>query len=125
MSALDLPPESFDLGWSEGALYNLGLETALPMCAVLLRSGGYLAFAEAVWRTTYSPPEVREAFADCPTMGRVKDVVPLIEAYSLVDLSVCPMKPGGLTSTFPWNTGSKRSGICKWDNGTGNLVVTV
>lgn len=43
MSALDLPPESFDLVWSEGALYNPGLATALPMCAGLLRPGGYLA----------------------------------------------------------------------------------
>jgi ubiquinone/menaquinone biosynthesis C-methylase UbiE len=87
MSALDLPPKSFDLVWSEGALYNLGLETALPMCAYLLCSGGYLAFTEAVWRATDPPPEVLEAFADYPTMGGVEDVVSLIEAnaYSLVD----------------------------------------
>jgi ATP-binding cassette subfamily B protein len=87
MSALDLRPASFDLVWSEGALYNLGLETALPMCADLLRSGGYLAFTEAVWRTMDPPPEVREAFADYSTMGRVEDVVSLIEAnaFSLVD----------------------------------------
>jgi SAM-dependent methyltransferase len=87
MSALDLPLEGFDLVWSEGALYNLGLETALPMCAGLLRSGGYLAFTEPVWRTTDPPPDVREAFADYPTMGCVEDVLSLIEAneYSLVD----------------------------------------
>ena len=87
MSALDLPPENFDLVWSEGALYNLGLEAALPMCAGLLRPGGYLAFTEAVWRTTEAPPEVREAFADYSTMGRVEDVVPLIKesGLSLVD----------------------------------------
>jgi SAM-dependent methyltransferase len=87
MSALDLPPASFDLVWSEGALYNLGLATALPMCAGLLRPGGYLAFTEAVWRTTDPPLEVREAFADYPAMGRVEDVLALIEAnrYSPVD----------------------------------------
>lgn len=87
MSALDLPPESFDLVWSEGALYNLGLAMALPLCAGLLRPGGYLAFSEAVWRTLDAPPEVREAFADYPTMGRVDDVVPLIRksGLSLVD----------------------------------------
>ena len=83
MAALDLPPESFDLVWSEGALYNLGLEVALPMCAGLLRPGGYLAFTDAVWRTTDPPPEVREAFADYPTMGRVEDVRSLIEAHGL------------------------------------------
>jgi len=87
MSALDLPPGSFDLVWSEGALYNLGLEAALPMCADLLRIGGYLAFTEPVWRTPDPPPEVRAAFADYPAMGRVEDVVAHIEAnpYSLID----------------------------------------
>lgn len=87
MSALDLPPESFDLVWSEGALYNLGLAAALPLCAGLLRPGGYLAFTEPVWRTTNAPPEVRGAFADYATMGRVEDVLPLIKksGLSLVD----------------------------------------
>ncbi len=80
MSALDLPPESFDLVWSEGALYNLGLERALPLCAGLLRRGGYLAFTDAVWRSEDAPPEVREAFADYPTMGRVEDVIAFLEA---------------------------------------------
>lgn len=83
ISALDLPPESFDLVWSEGALYNLGLATALPMCAGLLRPGGYLAFTEAVWRTTDAPPEVREAFADYAAMGHVEDVFPLIKECGL------------------------------------------
>ncbi len=88
MSALELPPESFDLVWSEGALYNLGLERALPICASLLRPGGYLCFTDAVWRRTDPPPDVRRVFlAEYPTMGGVEDVVSLIEAkgYSLVE----------------------------------------
>lgn len=87
MSALRLPPASFDLVWSEGALYNLGLERALPMCKDLLRRGGYLAFTDAVWRTDDPPAEVRAAFADYPTMGHVDDVLDLIErsGWLLVD----------------------------------------
>lgn len=94
MSALDLPSESFDLVWSEGALYNLGLESALPMCASLLRPGGYLAFTDAVWRSEDPPLEAREAFADYPTMGRVEDVLALLEArgYSVVDHFDLPEK---------------------------------
>ena len=79
MTALDLPPASFDLVWSEGALYNLGLERALPLCAGLLRPGGYLAFTDAVWRTDDPPPDVRESFAEYPTMGKVADVVSLLQ----------------------------------------------
>lgn len=87
MSALEVPPASFDLVWSEGAFYNIGLAAALPICADLLRPGGYLAFTDAVWRTPDPPPEVREAFADYPTMGRIEDIVALIKAHplSLVD----------------------------------------
>jgi SAM-dependent methyltransferase len=87
MSSLDLPSETFDLVWSEGALYNLGLRTALSICAGLLRPGGYLAFTEPVWRTPDPPNEVLEAFADYPTMGTVEDVLSLIEvsSFSLVD----------------------------------------
>ncbi|MBW2258673.1 MAG: class I SAM-dependent methyltransferase, partial [Deltaproteobacteria bacterium] len=78
MSALDLEPGSFDLVWSEGALYNLGLERALPMCADLLRPGGTLVFTDAVWRSEHPPEEVREAFADYPTMGTSADVLSLL-----------------------------------------------
>ena len=50
MAESGLPPASFDLVWSEGALYNIGIENALRICHGLLRPGGYLAFTDAVWR---------------------------------------------------------------------------
>lgn len=100
MSALEWPHKSFDLVWSEGALYNLGLETALPICAGLLRPGGYLAFSEAVWRTTDAPPEVRELFADYPTMGRVEDVVTRIKASSLSLIHHFDLPDGAWWDTF-------------------------
>lgn len=79
MAAPDLPAESFDLVWSEGALYNLGIDTALGVCRGLLRPGGYLAFTDAVWRRDDPPAEVKAAFdADYPTMGRAADVLALI-----------------------------------------------
>lgn len=72
--------EGFDLVWSEGALYNLGLPAALELCARLVKPGGHLAFTEAVWRTDAPHPDVRAAFADYPGMGAVADAVALIEA---------------------------------------------
>jgi len=73
-------PASFDLVWSEGALYNLGIERALEVCHRLLRPGGRLAFTDAVWRVADPPPEVRAAFAvDYPTMGRATDVLAAAE----------------------------------------------
>ena len=74
-----LPLESFDLIWSEGALYNLDIENALRICRGLLRPGGYLAFTDAVWRKENPPTEIKASFdLDYPTMGWVPDVLAVI-----------------------------------------------
>ncbi len=73
------PPGSFDLIWSEGALYSIGLRNALDGCHRLLRPGGYLAFTDAVWRKENPPPAVRNSFdLDYPTMGWLDDDVAAI-----------------------------------------------
>ncbi|MDX9720186.1 MAG: class I SAM-dependent methyltransferase [Myxococcota bacterium] len=80
MSALELSPESFDLLWSEGALYSIGLAPALETCFELLRPGGALVFTDAVWRKPEPPEAVRASFDfDYPTMGTVQDDLRLIE----------------------------------------------
>ena len=87
MADLELPPGSADLVWSEGALYQIGLDRALRVCHGLLRPGGYLAFTDAVWRKDNPPPDVKAAFqAGYPTMGRVADVLRTIgrAGFSLV-----------------------------------------
>lgn len=76
-------PESFDLIWSEGALYNIGIDNALRVCHRLLRPGGCLAFTEAVWRKDNPPPEVEASFSDYPAMGGVPEVLATIEESEL------------------------------------------
>jgi len=79
MARPGLPPGSFDLVWSEGALYNIGLRAALRVCHGLLRPGGHLAFTDAVWRRENPPAEVKAGFElDYPTMGWVDDDVAAI-----------------------------------------------
>lgn len=79
IAALDLPPESFDLVWSEGALYNVGIENALGICRRLLRPGGCVAFTDAVWRTGDPPPEIRASFDfDYPAMGPASAVLAIL-----------------------------------------------
>lgn len=87
MARLEIPPESIDLVWSEGALYNIGIENALRVCRGLLRPGGYLAFTDAVWRRENPPPAVKASFdVDYPTMGRVTDILAVVAktGFSLV-----------------------------------------
>ena len=80
MARPDFAPASFDLVWSEGALYNIGIEPALRVCRPLLRPGAYLAFTEAVWRKENPPAEVKASFdLDYPGMGWAEQVPPILE----------------------------------------------
>ena len=84
MAEPGLPLASFDLIWSEGALYNIGIENALRICRELLRPGGCLAFTDAVWRRDDPPADIKACFeADYPAMGRVSDVIAAIERSGL------------------------------------------
>lgn len=81
MAHPDQPLQHFDLIWSEGALYSIGLNNALKVCFGLLRPGGYLAFTDAIWRKENPPPEVKAGFdLDYPTMGWLKDDLDAIKA---------------------------------------------
>jgi SAM-dependent methyltransferase len=80
MAQPNLPPASFDLIWSEGALYNIGLEPALGVCRSLLRPRGHLVFTDAVWRKENPPDDVRASFAqDYPQMGWTADVLRMLQ----------------------------------------------
>lgn len=78
------PPASFDLIWSEGALYNIGIPAALRICRGLLRPGGCLAFTDAVWRKENPPPAVKAGFElDYPGMGWLDDDLAAIQDCGL------------------------------------------
>ncbi|MBK9179450.1 MAG: class I SAM-dependent methyltransferase [Acidimicrobiales bacterium] len=84
IAATGLRPASFDLVWSEGALYQIGLDAALRVCRDLLRPGGYLAFTDAVWRRDDPPAAVRASFEiDYPAMGAVDRVVAVVAGSGL------------------------------------------
>lgn len=85
------PPGSFDLVWSEGALYTIGIAKALRIGHDLQRPGGYLAFTDTVWRTENPPPAVKASFEDDPTMGRADDVVAIIQASELALIDHFPL----------------------------------
>ena len=79
MAHTEQPGESFDLIWSEGALYSIGLGKALGVCHGLLRPGGYLAFTDAVWRKENPPASVKAGFdLDYPAMGWLDDNLEVI-----------------------------------------------
>jgi SAM-dependent methyltransferase len=85
MAAPSLADASFDLIWSEGAFSDIGIENALEVCRSLLKSGGYLAFTEAVWRVN-EPPTKAKAMpeTDYPEMGLIQDVIAKIAAIQFI-----------------------------------------
>ena len=62
----DLPfgKDSFDLVWSEGAAYIMGIIAAFEAWKPFLRPQGYLVVSEVVWLTDEVPAEVDEFFRD-------------------------------------------------------------
>jgi SAM-dependent methyltransferase len=79
MRAAPFADGTFDLVWSEGALYSIGFRDGVDVCARLVRPGGYLAASEAVWTVPDPPDEVRKwwetEYPDIqPISSKVSDV---------------------------------------------------
>lgn len=58
MDAMTFAPGTFDVMWSEGAIYIVGFEQGLAMCQPLLKPGGYLVVSHITWFTTEPAPEI-------------------------------------------------------------------
>ncbi len=53
-----VPDGSFDVVWSEGAIYIIGFEEGLRRWRRLLRSGGFVAVTEVTWLSDDLPQEI-------------------------------------------------------------------
>ncbi|MFP1632141.1 MerR family transcriptional regulator [Zhengella sp. ZM62] len=69
MAAIPPPKRPWDVIWSEGSAYILGVEKALADWRALLRPGGVLVVSDMVWRTDKPDDEIREFWtAEYPAM---------------------------------------------------------
>ena len=64
MCDLGLAEGSFDLIWSEGALYIMGFREGLAVCHNLLAPGGLMAVSELSWLRPDPPAECRQFFVN-------------------------------------------------------------
>lgn len=93
MRELQFPPASFDLIWSEGAIYIMGFETGLRKWKPLLKPGGYIAVTELTWLKPDPPAEVKEFWkTGYPEMKSLEENLDIIYAcdYYLIDYFVLP-----------------------------------
>ncbi len=63
MADLPFGADSFDLIWSEGAAYIMGIAEAFRAWRAFLRPGGYIVVSEATWLVPDPPTEVRQFWA--------------------------------------------------------------
>ncbi len=59
MAALEFEEQTFDLIWSEGAIYNIGVETGLRIWQPFLKKQRYLVFSELTWLRADAPEDAR------------------------------------------------------------------
>lgn len=81
LADLDLHGQKADLIWSEGAIYNFGLEKGLDIYAKHLKPGGTMAVSEICWLTG-NPPRIAKHFWDeaYPAMLTVEETMAKIKS---------------------------------------------
>ncbi|WP_028117215.1 methyltransferase domain-containing protein [Ferrimonas senticii] len=88
MTELPFAANSFDLIWSEGSAYIMGVEAALQQWQPLLQQDGVLVLSDLVWLVD-SPAQAAKAFwsNDYPAMTTVAERLTQIEqaGYQLLD----------------------------------------
>lgn len=60
MDNLAFEEESFDVIWSEGAIYNIGFEKGLSLWRKYLKRDGYIVVSEISWLTDSRPEEIEQ-----------------------------------------------------------------
>lgn len=93
MDSLPFAAESFDLIWSEGAIYNMGFREGIEAWRSLLRPGGVLAVSEITWLHPNPPDEIRHHWdAEYPQIATAAEKIAVLEraGYDLLGYSVLP-----------------------------------
>lgn len=95
------PGGPFDLIWSAGAVYNVGVEAALAAWRDQLKPGGRVAFSELSWRTDTPPPEAQRYFEQdgaSPVEARILEA--RVEAAGWRVLGARWLGPAGWSSYY-------------------------
>jgi ubiquinone/menaquinone biosynthesis C-methylase UbiE len=92
MRHMTFPEFSFDVIWSEGAIYNLGFEAGLKEFRRFVKPGGYVAVSEAVWLKANPPTAAVEFWRDYPGIDTVDAKLQVIKqvGYELLGHFVFP-----------------------------------
>ncbi|HDS59186.1 MAG TPA: class I SAM-dependent methyltransferase [Thermoplasmatales archaeon] len=80
MLDLEFKDETFDIVWSEGALYIMGFPRGLRLCRQLVKKSGYVAVTEAVLLSPHPPAPLMEFWEkEYPDIKDVQGNLAMIE----------------------------------------------
>jgi len=84
MNEKDFQEESFDLIWSEGAIYLMGFARGLKKLKRFVKGGGYVAVSEAVWLKPDPPEEVLKFWEEYPEIDTVEEKIRVINELGYI-----------------------------------------
>ena len=93
MLDMDYEDKTFDIIWSEGALYFLGFQEGLKKCHHLLKDNGYLAVTELVYIAPDPPDEIVEYIGgEYPDIKSIQENIENIkkEKFNLISSFTLP-----------------------------------
>ncbi|WP_261837217.1 class I SAM-dependent methyltransferase [Vibrio ishigakensis] len=98
MGDLPFEEDSFDVLWSEGAVYNIGFETGIRDWRKYLKSGGTLVVSELTWLTEERPTEITEHWnREYPEVATAGEKIRQLEQHGYKLLGYFPL------SEVSWN----------------------
>ena len=101
MMEMDFKNNSFDVIWSEGALYIMGFQNGLRKCHELLKTQGYLAVTEAVLFTTPLPAALQQFWDEMyPVIQDVPGNIALIQNEGFRLLGHFPLPKSSWTDAY-------------------------
>jgi SAM-dependent methyltransferase len=93
MDALPFEEETYDVIWSEGAIYNIGFEKGVIDWHRFLKTGGLLVVSEITWLTASRPPDLSAHWeTEYPEIDLASSKIHILEknGYSLIGYFVLP-----------------------------------
>lgn len=92
LARLPLPKASFDVLWSEGAIYTVGFEEGVRRWCALLKPGGLLGVTELTWFTRSRPTEIERYWdREYPQVDTAAAKFAVLERHGLTPVGYFPL----------------------------------
>jgi len=101
MNNIDLPPQSYDIIWSEGSIFVTGFENGLINWRKFLKPNGFMVISEANWFKTNPPAELKTFWDnEYPGLLTVEENLDLIKKCGYEIVEYFPLSSNGWMNNY-------------------------